>query len=142
MMVYVSVETRAREHHCHIWFGNQEKLAVAEHSIKLCTRFLLSNTKKSRHMNRIIREVIEIKLCPKNVNIDDEFSLSKSWKRLVYTQKEQKKVLCKNKVHTSFCRPHQNTESFDLKLADVGNPLICHLGRHLCLSWAVEVTHS
>jgi hypothetical protein len=58
--------------------------AVAEHSINLGHHIQLHNTsilaKKSRCMDRIIREAIRIELHPNNINREDGFSLSKSWK--------------------------------------------------------------
>jgi hypothetical protein len=50
-------------------------------------------------MGRIIGEVIEIKLDP-YINRENEFSLSRPWKPLIHTMKEQKKMFSKNK--TSF----------------------------------------
>jgi hypothetical protein len=44
--------------------------------------------KKSRCMVRIIRKTIEIKLYYNNINREDEFSLSWSWKQLIHILKE------------------------------------------------------
>jgi hypothetical protein len=49
--------------------------------------------KKFRCMDRISREVIEIKPHPNSMNREDGFSLSKSWKPLIHALKEWKQVL-------------------------------------------------
>jgi hypothetical protein len=41
-------------------------------------------------MGRIIGEVIEIELHPNKINMEDGFSLSKSWKPLIRDLREQK----------------------------------------------------
>jgi hypothetical protein len=57
-------------HHLH-------KSAVAEYGINICYRIPLNGfiilAKQSRHMNRIIGEVIEIQFHPNNINRGDEF---------------------------------------------------------------------
>jgi len=40
-----------------------------------------------------IREAVETELQPSNMNRDEGFSLSKSWKLLLQTMKEQNKAL-------------------------------------------------
>jgi hypothetical protein len=59
-----SIETRVKEHQRHIRLQHPDKSAVAEHSINLDHRIQLQNTTilstKSRYMNRMIRETIEI----------------------------------------------------------------------------------
>jgi hypothetical protein len=70
-----SIETRVKEHQRHIRIAHPEKSAVAEHSINLGHRIQLHNTsilaKKSRCMDRFIREVIDIELHPNNINRED-----------------------------------------------------------------------
>jgi hypothetical protein len=71
-----SIETRVKEHQRHIRLAHPEKSAVAEHSINLGHRTQLPNTgilAKSRYMDRIIREAIEIELHPNNINREDGF---------------------------------------------------------------------
>jgi hypothetical protein len=53
------IETRVKEPHLSVY---PEKSTVAENIINLGHRIQLFNTKKSRHMDRIIRETIEIEL--------------------------------------------------------------------------------
>jgi hypothetical protein len=66
-----SIETGVKEHHQRIRLYHPEKSAVAEHSINLGHRIQLQNAsilaKKSRWMDWIIREAIEIKLHPDNM---------------------------------------------------------------------------
>jgi hypothetical protein len=76
---------------------------VAVHNIILGTGALAS---ESRCIDRIIREAVEIKIYPNNINGEDGFCLSKTLKPLVRTPKEEKKPLSKNKTCTSFCLGH------------------------------------
>jgi hypothetical protein len=70
-----SIDTRIKEHHRHIRLAHPDKSAVAEHSISLGHRTQLQDTKilstKSRYMNRLIKEDIEIELHPDNMNRED-----------------------------------------------------------------------
>jgi hypothetical protein len=63
---------------------------VAEHSINLDHRIQLQNTtilsNKSRYVGRMIREAIESELQP-NMNRDDGFRLSRSWKPHIHAFK-------------------------------------------------------
>jgi hypothetical protein len=71
-----SIETRVKEHQRHIRLAHPEKSAVAEHSINLGHRIELPNTgilEKSRYMDRIISDAIEIELHPNNINREDGF---------------------------------------------------------------------
>jgi hypothetical protein len=76
-----SVDTRLKEHQRHIRLEHPDKSAVAEHSIELGHRIQLQNTSilatKTRYMDRIIREAIEIELHPENINREGGFYLSK-----------------------------------------------------------------
>jgi hypothetical protein len=55
--------------------------------------------KKSRHIDRIIREATQIKLYPNNMNREEGFSLDRPCNSLTHTPKERKKVLSMNKTH-------------------------------------------
>jgi hypothetical protein len=46
---------------------------------------------KPRYWDRIIREAIEIEPHPNNINREDGFCLSKSWKPLIYSLKDHRK---------------------------------------------------
>jgi hypothetical protein len=85
------VDTRLKEHQRHIRLEHPDKSAVAEHSIELGHRIELQNTSilatKTRYMDRIIREAIEIELHPENINREEGFYLSKSWKPLICSLK-------------------------------------------------------
>jgi hypothetical protein len=90
-----SVDTRLKEHRRHIRLEHPDKSAVAEHSINLGHCIQLQNTTilstKPRYKDRIIREAIEIELHPNNMNREDGFCLSKSWKPLICSLKDHRK---------------------------------------------------
>jgi hypothetical protein len=68
-----------------------DKSAVAERGIDNGHRIQFHHfsilTTKTRDMNRIVREVIEIELHPYNINREGGFCLSKSRKHLIATLK-------------------------------------------------------
>jgi hypothetical protein len=88
-----SVNTRVKEHQRHIRLEHPGKSSVAEQSINLGHHIQLQNTTilstKPRYWDRIIREAIEIQLHPNNMNREDGFCLSKSWKPLIYSLKDK-----------------------------------------------------
>jgi hypothetical protein len=92
-----SIETRVKEHQRHIRLYHPEKSVVAEHSINLGYQIQLLNTniltKQSRRTDWVIREVIEIKLHPDNMNREDGLSLSRVWKPLIRDLKERRQSL-------------------------------------------------
>jgi hypothetical protein len=49
----------------------------------------------------VIREAIEIELHPNNINIEECFSLSRSWEPLIYNLREWKQALNKNMTSSS-----------------------------------------
>jgi uncharacterized lipoprotein YddW (UPF0748 family) len=92
-------------HHQQICLYHPEKSAVTEHDTNLCHHIQLQNisilAKKSRHMDQMIREAIEIELHPNSINRKDGFSLNKSWKLVIHDLKEHKEALAKDMAQTS-----------------------------------------
>jgi hypothetical protein len=81
------VDIRLKEHQQHIKLQHADNLVVAEHSIVHGHRiqFHISSilATKTRYMDRIVREAIEIELHPYSTNREGGFCLSKSWKPLI-----------------------------------------------------------
>jgi hypothetical protein len=86
-----SIDTRLKEHKRHIRLEYPNKSAVAQHSIHQEHRIQFNSTSilstKTRYMDRIIKEAIEIELHPHNMNREEGFCLSKLWKPLICTLK-------------------------------------------------------
>jgi hypothetical protein len=81
-----SVDIRVKEHQRHIRVEHPDKSAVAEHCINQGHRIQFHDASilatKTRYMDRIVREAIEIEFHPYNINREGGFCLSKSWKPL------------------------------------------------------------
>jgi hypothetical protein len=73
-----SIETMIKGNHWHINLYHPDKSVVAEYSINLVHCVQLQNAsilaKKSRRMDHIIREVVEIELHPDNIKREDGIS--------------------------------------------------------------------
>jgi hypothetical protein len=79
-----SVDIRLKEHQRHIRLQHPDKSAIAEHSIDQGHRIQFHSSSilatKSRYMDHIVWEAIEIELHLYNINREGGFCLSKSWK--------------------------------------------------------------
>jgi hypothetical protein len=76
-------------------------------------------------MSHIIREVTEIELHPKIMNMEDGFCLSKSWKPLICSTNDRRKPLSHDKRSGFSARP---CRSMDAALIRAQNML--SLGTH------------
>jgi hypothetical protein len=72
-----SVDIRLKEHQRHIRLEHPDKSALAEHSIDQGHRIQFHNASilatKTRYMDLIVREAIEIELHPYNINREGGF---------------------------------------------------------------------
>jgi hypothetical protein len=82
-----SVDIRIKEHQRHIRLYHPDKSAIAEHSIDQGHRIQSHDASilatKTRYIDCVVREAIEIELHPYNINREGGFCLSKSWKPLI-----------------------------------------------------------
>jgi hypothetical protein len=87
-----SVDTRLKEHQRHIRLDHPEKSVVAEHSVDLGHCIQFHNTSilasKTKYMDRIVREAVEIELHCNNMNKEVGFCLSKLYKPLICSLKK------------------------------------------------------
>jgi hypothetical protein len=86
-----SVDIRLKERQRHIRLEHPDNSAVAEHIIDQGHRIQFHNSSilamKTRYMDRIIREAIQIEVHPYNINREGGICLSKSWKPLISSLK-------------------------------------------------------
>jgi hypothetical protein len=82
-----SVDIRLKELQRHIRLQHPDKSAVAEHSINHGHHIQFHNSSilatKTRYMDCIVREAIEIELHPYDINREAGFCLSKSWNPII-----------------------------------------------------------
>jgi hypothetical protein len=77
-----SIETRCKEHMRDIRLDQPEKTEVAEHSINTGHQIDFNVSvldRASGYMDRLVKEVIQIRLKHKNFNKDNGFTLSRAW---------------------------------------------------------------
>jgi hypothetical protein len=83
----LAVTSRLKQRQRHIRLQHPDKSAVAEHSIDQGHRIQFHHSStlatKTRYMDRIVREAIEIELHPYHINREGGVCLSKSWKPLI-----------------------------------------------------------
>jgi hypothetical protein len=86
------VNTTLKEHQWYNRLEHPDKSAVAEHSVDLGRRIQFHNTSffvtKTRYLDRIAKEAIEIELHLNNMNREAGLCLSKSWKSPISSLKK------------------------------------------------------
>jgi hypothetical protein len=101
-----SIDTRLKGHQWHICPEHLDKSAVAEHSINLGNSTQLHHTKPG-HKDRIIKEATETEL-HLNMNMEDAFCLSKSWKPLICSLRDCMKPPTHDRRSGFFTGPHRS----------------------------------
>jgi predicted GIY-YIG superfamily endonuclease len=78
-----TIETRRKEHMQHLRLGQPDKSAVAQQALETGHKVKFNNTcrlaRRKEYMDHIIKEAIEIKLHPDNINRDGGYILSRAW---------------------------------------------------------------
>jgi hypothetical protein len=110
-----SSDTRLKEHQRHVRLEHPDKSAVAEHSINLGHDIHLYDTAilstKPGHVDRIVREAIEIGLHNNNVNREDGFCLSKSWKPPISSLRDRSKPPSHESRYGFFAGPKRSAHT-------------------------------
>jgi hypothetical protein len=81
------MDIRLKEHQWHIRLEHPDKSAISEHSINQGHYIQFHNSSitamKTRYMDCIVSEAIQIELHPYNINREGGFCLSNSWKPFI-----------------------------------------------------------
>jgi hypothetical protein len=83
-----TIKTRRKEHMRHLRLGQPDKSAVAQHALETGHRVEFNKTcrlaRTKGYMDRIIKEAIEIKLHPDNINRDGGYILNRAWQPAIH----------------------------------------------------------
>jgi hypothetical protein len=143
------IDTRLKEHHQHICREHPDKSAMAEKSINLRHRIHLHHTTilstKPRYMEHINRETTEIELHPNNINREDGFCLSKSWKPLICSLKDRRKPPSQDCRSGFSAGPHRSMRTALIRAQTLPSPALslhCDVPASLRYLHCMTMTHT
>jgi hypothetical protein len=93
----IIIETGRKDHMRHLRLGQPYKSAVAQHALETGHRIEFNNTcrldRTKWYMDLIIKEAIEIKLHPDNINRDGGFILNRAWQPAISQIRTSQRVV-------------------------------------------------